>query len=211
MKHFFILVSVSFLIFLLSGCGSKSNVEKRGFGYSSVEKRFVGEKNTTSKKTTVSRELSYNKKFTKALNYRNKLAAKGMKYSIWKTHLDDDIILMKRINTNLRKNELRNYNISGYRFVLTRKNSFIGNKDRVIFVNYKSNVSSLKSFLKKNRNKLYRKTVKKKTYSKKIVPNRKIDKKSIVPNRNISKKSTRSISRKREVTIGDAYILQLKK
>jgi hypothetical protein len=78
------------------------------------------------------------------LEYKLKLSFKGITYSPMQDRLDNDIILMSRL-LSLRESGVNRF--GSYQIRSTKGKAFVNDKRKIVYVNYKSTSSELKSFL----------------------------------------------------------------
>lgn len=159
---------ISFLLvynfFFFVGCSNSSiNVDPNKVNIKEENIKV----NDRKKKVVINEEVNVGKRsdnYRVAMGYRRKLWINGIDYIPWKNHLPIDVKFMPTL-LKFNKKEIKLYYLDKHKIVATKGKTFFSKKNNTLFLNYKSNISSIKKFTSKNIK--YTKRYKRSQYSKK--------------------------------------------
>ncbi len=160
----YISFSLVFSFFFFVGCSSSSvNVVPKKVNIKKDSVIIKKEK----KKVIIDEQVVIEKKvdnYSIAMDYRRKLWVKGIDYIPWENHLPIDVKFMPTL-LQLNKKDVKRYYLDKHKIVATKGKTFFAKKSNTLFLNYKSDISSIKKYTSKNLK--YTKRYKKSQYSKK--------------------------------------------
>lgn len=165
-KLFYSTILILFIVVGFSGC-----VQRNYYYPKTVKKK---DNYTRDKVVKIKPQSSYKKKVVKSNSERLKkksiklmmqLEKNGINYRPWASHLNIDLILMKRM-LKINKRDYLMHNRCNFDIIATKKKSFVSYSKNIAFINYKSTNKSILKFLKSKCRKSINKSAKKKVYIK---------------------------------------------
>jgi hypothetical protein len=140
--------SLIFIFFFFSGCStSPINLNHNDGSLLDESLNKQQEKEILIDNKEISQKKVDN--YSVAMDYRRKLWLKGMNYIPWENHLPMDVEFMPKL-LQFSSNDVKSYNLGLYKIVATKGKTFLSKKEEVLFLNYKSDLKSIKEFAIKN-------------------------------------------------------------